>query len=230
MAVINKLSSKLQANIETVVMTNINDNKQWQLSEKFTTIESFIDNALNKLQDDENKLRLGQTSMPSSYNLVLQTDVDDGKRMFKGDVSIELTIMENTETIMLHSKDQSIINLEVFEIDGVTPVPLIKYSLYSPTDLLIIYFMNEAVAGSVYILKISYTAVLGISNVGFFRTQYNMDGETRYLAATQFEPRRARLAFPCYDEPSFKTSFTLSIIHHESYHAISNMDGTRSLK
>lgn len=230
MAVINKLSSKLQANIETVVMTNINDNKQWQLSEKFKTIDSFIDNALNKLQDDENKLRLGQTSMPSSYNLVLQTYVDDGTRMFVGDVSIELTIMENTETIMLHSKDQHIIDLEVFEIDGVTPVPLIKYSLYSLTDLLTIYFLNEAVAGSVYILKISYTAELGISNFGFYRTQYKINGETRFLAATQFEPRRARLAFPCYDEPSFKTTFVLSIIHHESYNAISNMDGIRKLK
>ena len=230
MAVINKLSSKLQANIKTVVMTNMNDNKQWQLSEKFTTIDSFIGNALHKLQDDENKLRLGQKSMPNSYNLVLQTNVNDGTRMYIGDVSIELTIMENTETIMLHSKQQNIIDLEIFETDGVTPVPLIKYSLYSLTDLLTIYFLNEAVAGSVYILKISYSAELGLSNAGFYRTEYNINGQTRYLAATQFEPTRARFAFPCYDEPSFKASFALSIVHHESYHAISNMDGTRTLK
>lgn len=230
MAIINKLSSKLQANIKTVVMTNINDNKQWQLSEKFTTIDSFIGNALNKLQDDGNKLRLGQTSKPSSYNLVLQTDVHDGTRKFLGDVTIQLTIMENTETIMLHSKEQNIIDLEVFESDGVTSVPLIKYSLYSLTDLLTVYFLNEAVAGSVYILKISYTAELGISNTALYRTEYKINGQTRYLAATQFEPARARFAFPCYDEPSFKASITLSIVHHESYHAISNMDGTRSVK
>ncbi|CAO1388277.1 unnamed protein product [Diamesa serratosioi] len=229
MSVIDKLSSKLQANIKTVVMTNINDNKQWQLSEKFTTIDSFIENALNRLDADENKLRLGTTSMPNSYKLVLQTNVDSGSRLYSGDVSIELTIMENTETIMLHSKEQTINDLKVFEIDGVTPVPLIKYSLYSLTDTLTVYFMNEAVAGSVYILKISYSAVLGIGSAGFYRTEYKINNETRYLAATQFEPARARFAFPCYDEPAFKASFELSIIHQESYHAISNMDGIRTV-
>lgn len=230
MSVIEILSNKLQANIKTVVMTNINDNKQWQLSEKFTTIDSFISNALNKLQDNENKLRLGATSMPSSYKLVLETNVDNGNRTYKGDVAIELTIMENTETIMLHSKEQNIIELKVFEIDGLTSVPLMKYSLYSLTDTLTVYFLNEAVAGTVYILKIKYSAVLGISSAGFYRTEYKINDQIRYLAATQFEPTRARFAFPCYDEPSFKAIFELSIIHHESYHAISNMDGTRTLK
>ncbi len=33
----------------------------------------------------------------------------------------------------------------------------------------------------------------------------------------------ARKSFPCFDEPSFKANFTITLIHDKSLHAMSNM-------
>lgn len=45
----------------------------------------------------------------------------------------------------------------------------------------------------------------------------------RALVASQMEPTFARSVFPCFDEPALKATFNITIIHHPSYVALSNM-------
>lgn len=40
---------------------------------------------------------------------------------------------------------------------------------------------------------------------------------------TQMEPTYARMAFPCYDEPGFKTPFSIAIARNENENTRSNM-------
>lgn len=41
---------------------------------------------------------------------------------------------------------------------------------------------------------------------------YVLDGQTCYMATTQFEPAGARQALPCWDEPAHKAIFSVSLV------------------
>lgn len=43
------------------------------------------------------------------------------------------------------------------------------------------------------------------------------------MATTQFEATDARAAFPCFDEPEFKSKFIVTLVHQKDYKALSNM-------
>ena len=60
---------------------------------------------------------------------------------------------------------------------------------------------------------------------GFYRSSYkNPDGTNGVLATTQMEPTDARRAFPCFDEPSLKAKFTVTLIAEKDLTCLSNMD------
>jgi aminopeptidase N len=60
--------------------------------------------------------------------------------------------------------------------------------------------------------------------LGFYRSQYvNAKGEKKWMGSTQFEALDARRAFPCWDEPSRKATFTLKLTIDENSTALSNM-------
>lgn len=48
----------------------------------------------------------------------------------------------------------------------------------------------------------------------------------RYIATSKFEPTFARQSFPCFDEPSMKAKYKISLIspNNDGYHALSNMN------
>jgi len=81
--------------------------------------------------------------------------------------------------------------------------------------------LPEPVSGDIY-LEIDYQGLINNKMAGFYRSKYVRDGETKYIAVTQFEESDARRAFPCMDHPAKKATFEIEMDIEENLVAISN--------
>ena len=97
---------------------------------------------------------------------------------------------------------------------------------YNETTQVTTFDFTGAVSkGSKAQLEIKFTGQLNDKMAGFYRSTYkNPDGSEGVLAVTQMEPTDARRSFPCFDEPSLKAEFTVTLIADKKLTCLSNMD------
>lgn len=74
------------------------------------------------------------------------------------------------------------------------------------------------------VLRILYDGILSDKMAGFYRSSYkDAEGNTKYMGVTQFEATDARRAFPCWDEPAIKATYSISLVIPSELVALSNM-------
>lgn len=152
----------------------------------------------NKADEVDTTWRLPKTIYPKTYQIELETKVHDrGDLDFSGKVFLFLDVRVPTNKIILHSKDLKIAEILLF--DGFTTVDEISYYEDEAREFLIIESRVDFEPGSDLMLFIEFSGQLRLEGVGFYRSEYKVDGETRYLATTQFEAAYARYAFPAFD-------------------------------
>ncbi|XP_050293246.1 aminopeptidase N-like isoform X2 [Anthonomus grandis grandis] len=79
-------------------------------------------------------------------------------------------------------------------------------------------------AGKTYVADIKFSGNITNNLVGLYRTSYtDLAGNVKWLATTQFGSVYARTVFPCFDEPSFKAQFEISIARKTNMTVLSNM-------
>ncbi len=161
---------------------------------------------------------LPETARPSKYRIKLQPDLKNFT--FDGEQSVDLLILEATSTIVLNSIDLEISNTTL-HANGTTltskSVTIDKDAETATLDF------GETIQPGNARLEMVFTGELNDKLIGFYRSEYtSQDGETRYLATTQFEPTDARRAFPCWDEPAKKATFEVTLVFSDEYQAVSN--------
>nr|ADZ05468.1 aminopeptidase N4 [Cnaphalocrocis medinalis] len=162
---------------------------------------------------DEPKYRLRDSVQPR--NVYVHLDVYLEEARFNGLVEHEVEVIEEDLTqIVLHQKVVSIQTVSILDAAG-RPVNLQFPTPFSTDDyyeLLLINLANPLPVGN-YTITISYLGQIHLNQFdrGFYRGHYFLNGQMRYYATTQFQPYYARTAFPCFDEPQFKSRFTISI-------------------
>ena len=156
--------------------------------------------------------RLPQTIQPLRYRLYLKPDLKAAT--FSGQASIDVTVAEPTNSITLNAAEIDFKNVFVTSggLQQKAVVTLDKEKEQAS------FTVPETIAVGNATLSISYTGILNNELRGFYLSKT----AKRNYAVTQFEATDARRAFPCFDEPSFKATFTVSLTIDEGDTAISN--------
>uniref|UniRef100_A0A182QRY1 Aminopeptidase N n=1 Tax=Anopheles farauti TaxID=69004 RepID=A0A182QRY1_9DIPT len=180
------------------------------------------------VQAVDERYRLPKTSVPLHYDLHLRTEIHRNERTFQGSVGIQLQVLEVTDRLVLHNRNLVITSAKLSALpDGVTGAPQLIGDVTYATDATfehITFTSPSVLQPGFYLLEVVYEGRLATNDDGFYVSSYVNDRDERvYLATTQFESTSARMAFPCYDEPALKATFTVSITHINAYSAISNM-------
>uniref|UniRef100_A0A3Q4MTV6 Aminopeptidase n=1 Tax=Neolamprologus brichardi TaxID=32507 RepID=A0A3Q4MTV6_NEOBR len=167
--------------------------------------------------------RLPGSVRPRHYDLRLAVYMDNFT--FSGEVSIELECINATRFIVLHA-DRLEAHCELRGAVG-CQAGLLRYP--QTNQMYVVALHREMKPMRVYRLNVSFDAAIEDELLGFFRSSYTMQRERRYLAVTQFSPIHARKAFPCFDEPVYKATFSLTLRHDPQYTSLSNMPVESSL-
>ncbi|XP_061674006.1 endoplasmic reticulum aminopeptidase 1-like isoform X2 [Syngnathoides biaculeatus] len=170
-------------------------------------------------------IRLPRTVVPHHYDLTIHPNLTT--LSFTGAVRIQLEVLEDIQAIVLHSKQLKIFNVKLKTAEDVRSLQILENSVYQQLALL----SDEVITRGVdYEVHMEFSAKLSDSYHGFYKSSYRTSsGELRVMASTQFEATYARAAFPCFDEPSFKANFTISIIREPRHIAISNMPKIKTI-
>ncbi|XP_067885842.1 leucyl-cystinyl aminopeptidase [Heterodontus francisci] len=167
------------------------------------------------------KLRLPNAVVPMHYDLALHPNLTT--MTFTGSVQISLQVKENTNNITLHSFGLKITKTTITPEASSQPKD-VQVLEYPPHQQIAIKVNPILLKGEKYVLNLEYSANLSDGFSGFYKSSYQDKNKTRILAATQFEPTAARSAFPCFDEPALKATFTVKITREADHISLSNME------
>ncbi|CAD5208149.1 unnamed protein product [Bursaphelenchus xylophilus] len=137
------------------------------------------------------------------------------RNTFNGQVSIVFSVLNNTNQVELASA----VKLQTSKLSEGRRA--IKIEKLEPTSAqhLIVHSAEKLVPGKNYTLAFKYDSKMsGAYRGGVYYYEY---ADTS-LVASIFETTYAREAFPCFDDPWFKSSFTLSLIHPKGAKAYGN--------
>uniref|UniRef100_A0A182K329 Aminopeptidase n=1 Tax=Anopheles christyi TaxID=43041 RepID=A0A182K329_9DIPT len=196
----------------------------------------LIEGTLGDIEYDS--YRLPKSIIPEHYDLRVYTHLGDERGfLFYGQVAIRLICQDDTDNIILHSKNLTLVEkrISLREIepgkqsnDSLIDIKSVQYA--KENDFVIFNLGTLLKQGHKYEILIPFESSLNTGLLGYYRSSYvDMASKQKiWLAVTQFEPTYARQAFPCFDEPAMKATFDISLAHNERYTALSNMPVNRS--
>ena len=158
------------------------------------------------------KGKLPDTATPTAYRLDF-TILPESER-FSGHDEIDIKLNRRAKSLYLHGRDLEM--TKAVAIVGGKTIP-VKWTQVDETGTARIDFPQTIPAGKVT-LAFDYSAPFGDSASGMFHVKVG----DQWYSWTQFESIDARAAFPGFDQPGYKTPFTVSVTTSPGFVVIGN--------
>ena len=189
------------------------------------------------------RLPRNQYILPTHYDVHLTTDLDSGQ--FCGSVKIDLTINEDAQSSIKLDTSQLVIDLSSISLmlsSSSTPLPC-SVHFNEPMEILEINLVdtNSFSIGAPYRLTINAFSghIATQTHTGFYRSTVDiltpdeshingMRMVKKHYGITQMSPTHCRRVFPCFDEPSLRATFDLTLDIPTHMQALSNMPAVHS--
>ena len=155
---------------------------------------------------------LPDTAAPSAYRLDLT--IDPRAERFSGRVEIDAVLARPTDRIYLHGRDLAM--RQASARIGARSIPG-RWRQLEPSGVALLTFAKPLPAGKVT-LVFAYDAPFQDGPSGLFRVKVGED----WYSWSQFQSIDARAAFPAFDQPGFKTPFTVTLRTPPGLTAVSN--------
>ena len=155
------------------------------------------------------------TYKPVNYRLHLVPDLD--KFTFAGTAEILFEAQNAVKEIVLDLLEIDVKGCRVLQNNETADCAF----KFDPDNEELRIGLPEPLSGDIK-LTINYQGLINDKMAGFYRSKYSHQGQTRYMAVTQFEESDARRAFPCMDHPARKATFDITMDIDPHLVAISN--------
>ncbi len=160
------------------------------------------------------KLRLPAGAAPVRYAAELW--IDPAKESFEGKIAIEISLKVETGAVWLNAKELDVKSASAHPVGGGEAVPAAAAA--SGSNYVGLTFQRSLSPG-LWQIDLRYSGRIESKDTeGMFRQKEGAD----WYAFSHFEAIYARRVFPCFDEPSYKTPWQLTIHAPKGAIAVAN--------
>jgi aminopeptidase N len=164
--------------------------------------------------------QLPRSARPLRYDLSLIPDA--AALTFSGTLDVTIDILSPTSTITLNAENLAFESAMLMR-EGKPGLSAVRVAIDARAQTATLDFGKSLAAGR-YHLLIGYNGAIQTTTAGLFAADYtSADGKAQRALFTQFENSDARRLLPCWDEPSYKAVFALTVRAPAGQTAVSNM-------
>jgi aminopeptidase N len=181
--------------------------------------------AQSRFDFDTTPGRLSKMVRPSHYAITLNLDPESDQ--FSGEVEIEVAVRAPLSELMLHAHHLTakVASIQLIGAGSAASKPIeLRVEANEKAQLWrLVPIGTPTIARGSYRLQMRYRGRVNQHDAGLYQAPHEVDGRPARMLATQLEAVFARMLFPGFDEPAFRSVFDITVRAPKAYTVVSNM-------